>query len=213
MTAVIVEVGAKKVFAAVADWPGWCRCAKSEEAALDALAAYHERYAEVADEAGVRFPKAPRFDVVERLKGDMTTDFGAPGAVAELDGEPLGAAGAKRLGALLGACWEVLDKTAAATPQELRKGPRGGGRDRDKMLDHVLGAEAAFARKIGVRHRQPALGDPPAIEAMRADILAVVGAPTDGSVPVPKGWPVRYAARRIAWHALDHAWEMRDRTG
>jgi len=25
------------------------------------------------------------------------------------------------------------------------------------------------------------------------------------------GWSTRYAARRIAWHALDHAWEMQDR--
>jgi hypothetical protein len=29
---------------------------------------------------------------------------------------------------------------------------------------------------------------------------------------VPKGWPPRYAARRIAWHALDHAWEIEDRS-
>jgi hypothetical protein len=27
----------------------------------------------------------------------------------------------------------------------------------------------------------------------------------------PKDWPLRYAARRIAWHALDHAWEIEDR--
>ena len=24
-------------------------------------------------------------------------------------------------------------------------------------------------------------------------------------------WPVPYAARRIAWHVLDHAWEMQDK--
>ncbi|MEY2437652.1 MAG: hypothetical protein QOF97_2488, partial [Acidimicrobiaceae bacterium] len=29
---------------------------------------------------------------------------------------------------------------------------------------------------------------------------------------LPKGWAYRYAARRIAWHALDHAWEMQDRS-
>jgi len=27
-----------------------------------------------------------------------------------------------------------------------------------------------------------------------------------------KGWLPRYAARRIAWHALDHAWEIEDRS-
>jgi hypothetical protein len=30
---------------------------------------------------------------------------------------------------------------------------------------------------------------------------------------VPGGWPVRYAARRIAWHVLDHAWEIEDKSG
>jgi hypothetical protein len=25
-------------------------------------------------------------------------------------------------------------------------------------------------------------------------------------------WPPAYAARRIAWHALDHAWEIEDRS-
>jgi hypothetical protein len=94
----------------------------------------------------------------------------------------------------------------------VRQGPRGGGRDRDKMVDHVLGAEAAYARKIGVRHRQPALDDKPAIAALRADIAAVLRQPSDGPPPVPNGWPPRYAARRIAWHVLDHAWEMQDRS-
>jgi hypothetical protein len=209
---VYLEVGSKKVFASAVDWPGWCRCAKSEEAALAALADYHGRYAEVADQAGLRFPESVTFEVVERLPGDMTTNFGAPGAVAAGDADPLTAAAAKRTAALVGAAWQVLDKIAAVTPDELRKGPRGGGRDRDKMLDHVLGAEAAFARKVGVRHKAPALTDATAIEAMRADLLAVFGAPSDGTAPVGKGWPLRYAARRIAWHALDHAWEMQDRS-
>lgn len=79
------------------------------------------------------------------------------------------------------------------------------------MIDHVLGAEAAYGRKIGVKHKPPALDDVDAIEALRADLIAVLAAPSDGSAPVTKGWPARYAARRIAWHVLDHAWEMEDR--
>ena len=39
----------------------------------------------------------------------------------------------------------------------------------------------------------------------------MVGAPSDGSPVVPNGWTTRYAARRIAWHVLEHAWEMQDR--
>jgi len=92
----------------------------------------------------------------------------------------------------------------------LRKGPRGGGRDRDQMIDHVLGAEASYARKLGVQQRQPARDDAPAI-AVRDAIIAALWAPADGASLVPTGWPPRYAARRIAWHVLDHAWEMEDR--
>jgi len=25
-------------------------------------------------------------------------------------------------------------------------------------------------------------------------------------------WPARYAARRIVWHVLDHAWEIEDKS-
>lgn len=39
-------------------------------------------------------------------------------------------------------------------------------------------------------------------------------ATTDFGAPVvEKGWPPRYAARRIAWHVLDHAWQIEDRSG
>ena len=40
----------------------------------------------------------------------------------------------------------------------------------------------------------------------------MLGAKSDGSPLRPKGWPQRYAVRRIAWHALDHVWEMEDRS-
>jgi hypothetical protein len=214
VTPVYLEVGKKKIFASAVEWPGWCRAGKTEEAALEALAAYHGRYAEVADAAGVRFPKsaADTLEVVETLAGDTTTDFGAPGKAAAGEAEPVTAARAKRMAALLAGSWQVLDKIAAVTPEELRKGPRGGGRDRDKMLDHVIGAETSYARMVGIRHKQPAVGDSGALEALRADILALVSRPSDGSPPRENGWLLRYFVRRTAWHVLDHAWEMQDRT-
>jgi hypothetical protein len=149
--------------------------------------------------------------VVEEIEGNATTEFGAPAVFASDDAEPWGAAEAKLAAALLRAAWQVLDETAARSPAVLRKGPRGGGRDRDKIIDHVLGAEVAYARKIGVRLRQPAVGDAAAVEAMRSEILAVIESESDGTAPVANGWPVRYAVRRFAWHVLDHAWEMADR--
>jgi len=214
-TPVHLEVGTKRVFATTVDWPGWCRSGRTEEDALEALAVYFPRYADVAAAAGVAFPArlAKAFEVVERVPGDATTEFGAPGKVADLDREPLTKARAKRQGALVAAAWEVFDRVVAVTPAELRKGPRGGGRDRDKMVDHVFGAEAAYARKLDVKHKPPTLDDRAAIDALRSDLLAVLSGASDGTPPVPNGWPVRYAAKRIAWHVLDHAWEMQDRTG
>ena len=212
---VYVEAGDKKVFACSIDFPGWCRSAKTEELALEALAAYAPRYAEVAERAKAAFP-APakageRFEVVERVKGKGATDFGIPHEIPEADAEPLTARQATRQVELMRAAWAVLDKTAKASPAELRKGPRGGGRDRDKMLGHVLGAEAAYARKVGVKLPPPEVGDRKAIKSLRDELAQALGGASDGSRPTPKGWPPRYAMRRIAWHVLDHAWEMQDR--
>jgi hypothetical protein len=208
---VYIESGAKKVFACAIDFPGWCRSGKDEQAALEALADYAPRYAEVAKLGKAAFPAKAEFEVVERVKGTGATDFGIPHEIPEADAEPMTARQAARQVALLRASWAVLDKVAKASPAELRKGPRGGGRDRDKMLDHVLGAEAAYARQLGVKHPQPELGDNRAVKALRDDIAEALSGASDGSPPKPKGWPPRYALRRIAWHVLDHAWEMQDR--
>lgn len=211
--AVYLEVAAKRVFAGALEWPGWCRSGQTEELALAALSGYASRYAEVPERAGIRFPPgaAVRLGVVQRLPGGPATEFGVPYEVAAADAEPLTAAGAHRQAALVSAAWAVLDEVATHSPEQLRKGPRGGGRDRDAMLNHVLAAEVAYGRKLGVKHKPPPLGDTAAIAAMRADLLAVLGAASDGAPLVAKGWPPRYAARRIAWHVLDHAWEMADR--
>jgi hypothetical protein len=201
---VYVETGTKKVFAVSLEWDGWARSGKTEEAALDALADYAPRYAVVAKAAGQRFPARPgSFEVVERLAGNATTDFGAPSCFASTDRAPL----TPRSTAVLSAAWRLLDGYAETAPEELRKGPRGGGRDRDKMLGHVLDSEAAYARKLGVKHKPPQVGDAAAIAALRADILAALEAGADGK------WPARYAARRLTWHVLDHLWEMQDRSG
>jgi hypothetical protein len=214
-TQTYLEVGTKRVFAAALDWPGWCRSGKGEQAALDALVAYVPRYAVVADRAGVPFPAevAADLDVVERVPGTGTTDFGAPGVVPAVDRRPSTREEAERAALLVDAAWRVFDDVVASAPAELRKGPRGGGRDRDKIVAHVLGAEASYARMLGVRHREPAADDRPAVEALRRDVLAVLRTATGADPLVNRGWPPRYAARRIAWHVLDHAWEIEDRSG
>ena len=207
-TGVYIEAGAKRCFASAADWPGWCRAGKTEPAALEALAAYAPRYAPVVRLARLALPaNAAEFVVLERLAGNATTDFGAPGIRAKAEERPQDAHDAERMRALVVACWEYLDRVRAKAPAELRKGPRGGGRDRDKMFDHVLGAEFEYAKGIGRRLKQPSWSDAPAVRAFRKALL-------DGLAnPLPEArWPVPYAARRIAWHALDHAWEIEDRS-
>ncbi len=208
-----MEAGAKKVFAWAVDWPGWCRAAKTEELALETLAAYADRYRVVTGRAGLELPAVQDgFQVVERLPGKGGTDFGVPEARGDADRLPVDAAEAQRFTRLLRAAWDVLDEQARSSPAELRKGPRGGGRDRDKMLAHVLGSEAGYARMLGLRYEEPPVGDVAAIESSRTAVLEVLGRPA-GAVPAgAKGWPPRYAVRRIVWHVLDHAWEMADRS-
>lgn len=211
---VIVEVTAKRSFASALDWPGWSRSGRTPEAALAALAAYTSRYAVVAATAGLRSPKVTgvaSFLVVEEVAGDATTAFGAPSIAATAEVQPVTAKEANRVATLVDAAWTVLDDVVASAPAELRMGPRGGGRHRDAMFDHVLGAEQAYAAKLAVRLRQPSRDDTAAISAMRAALLSVIRADRTGDPVRNRGWAPRYCARRLAWHALDHAWEMEDR--
>jgi hypothetical protein len=194
---VYLEQGAKKAFASAADWPGWCRSGKDEDRALEALAAYAPRYAKVARLAGIELPQnATDFQVVERLPGNATTDFGAPGIPSTEEAKPQRPADSTRMLALLDAAWKYLDQVRATAPESLRKGPRGGGRDREKMYAHVIESELGYSRHIGLRLKEPD----------RAAVREALRHPNQDN-----RWPAPYMARRIAWHALDHAWEMEDR--
>jgi len=215
LIAVTVEATPKKAFATAVDWPGWSRSGKIEGLALDALVTAAPRYALVAREAGESLPPAVgdpvAYEIVERTGGGSGTDFGVPSAIADLDRQPVSAEEAARLARFVEAAWVVFDRVAAAAPAELRKGPRGGGRDRNKMIGHVVGADWYYAREIGVRQQQPDPADRAGVEALRAAMLEVLRRPSDGAPLAGRKWTTRYAARRIAWHALDHAWEMEDR--
>ena len=216
--AVCLEVTPKQTIASALDWPGWCRAGRDEAVALEVLAGYVERYVPVAERAGAGFSSTVAFDVVERVPGGPTTAFAAPECrrpfpqvTVDAERARVTAAAAGRLVGLVAAVWATFDEIAAASPAELRKGPRGGGRDRDALIDHVIGAEAAYARKLGVKFKRPAIDDIAAIEELREAIAAVVGAPSEGTPVVPDGWTTRYAVRRIAWNVLEHAWEMQER--
>ena len=131
----------------------------------------------------------------------------------KLPGEcrPIDAVTAQRNVALLCASWDILQEVVAASPVELRKGPRGGGRDRDEIWRHVIEAERAYARKIGVRHKPFEVNDKSALKAMRDEIVAVLSKPSTGEPLVSGGWNASYVVRRMIWHVIDHIWEVEDR--
>jgi hypothetical protein len=208
------EVSPKKTFVWAIDWPGWCRSGKDRDLALEAFLAARSRYAKVAKRAGLELPKVDADDLrlAETVDGGGGTEFGVPSSITKLDKRRTTKAEAERLASLVEAAWVIFDRVAERSPAELRKGPRGGGRDRDKMIDHVIGADHAYAREIGVQLPVPSLADRPAVEAERAAMLETLRQPSNGSPLADRRWTQRYAARRIAWHALDHAWEMENRT-
>jgi hypothetical protein len=199
---VLVEITPTKVYASALDWPGLSRAGRDAPGALAALGAVLPRYAPIAAAAGFPLAADAPLAVVEELPGNASTAFGVPALVAAADRAATSAEDGERLAALVTAAWAALDAIAATAPEELRKGPRGGGRDRDKVVAHVTDAEAAYATVMGIKHG----------ERTRAAILALLRTPSDGAPLAGKRWPVRYAARRIAWHALDHAWEIEDRS-
>jgi hypothetical protein len=224
-TNVYLEVGAKRAFAGAIDWPGWCRSGRDEAAALQSLYEYGPRYARVVRGArlGFRAPAEPsQLVVVERLRGNTTTDFGAPDIPPSGDAHAVDASELRWLQAVLKACWRALDAAAqAASGKELRRGPRGGGRDVSAIVEHVLGAEAAYLSQLGwhsERGRRDARDtrDEELAQARKA-VREGLAAKVRGELPArgPRGglrWTARYFVRRDAWHVLDHAWEIEDRS-
>ena len=216
----VLEVAAKRSFASALDWPGWSRGGKSPDDALAALVAYGPRYAAVAERAGLDFEAPASVDgiaVTERVRGGGATAFGIPSTPARAEEEPV-ADDLDRLVALLRAAWQAFDEAmAGAKGRSLATGPRGGGRDLARIVDHVRDAEIAYLSRLG--SRAPADSGRPAAERLtelRDAFLVALSAIANGEpVPTPsrtqKLWSPRYAVRRTAWHVLDHAWELEDR--
>lgn len=212
---VTLEIGPKgKQVAAVApDWPGLERGAKTGEAAIARLQSYLPRYAPVAKLAGMdaQFTALGAVDVVERYPGIGSTDFwGISFAFSQIDSQAMSSEELERDLTLLAACWEYFDAVRSRVSAELRKGPRGGGRDRDRIVQHTLGAEQDWAAKLGVRAPEGALLTDEGLRAYRDAYRAAIRAFHAQGKPA-RTWPLRYLIRHTAFHTLDHAWEMEDK--
>ncbi len=206
-----IEVGGRRAFAWAWDWPGWCRSGKAEAESLASLAEYLPRYRQTLAQAGVSLPgpTPPVFQVVERISGSVSTDFGTPGSIGDRDRLPLSLEEAQRQVGLLDAGWRRFEEVAAGASAELRKGPRGGGRDRDQVVAHVRGADFAYASRVGIRIREQTQ-DLAVVEQLRTAIHQLVLHP-DSYQQAAKGWPLAYFLRRALWHVLDHLWEIEDK--
>ncbi|MGA7673013.1 MAG: hypothetical protein WBW04_21530 [Nitrolancea sp.] len=212
---VMLEIGpkGKRIVAVAPEWPGLSRGDKTEEAAIDRLRSYLPRYEPVAKLAGLsaEFSADGEVDVIERYPGTGSTDFwGISFAFSDIDRQPLSDDQLERELTIMRACWSFFDGVRSRVSAEMQKGPRGGGRDRDRIVRHTLGAELDWSKKLGLR--------PPVDELLTADGLkayrdaycaAIRELHAEGKMA--RTWPLKYLMRHTAFHTLDHAWEMEDK--
>ena len=211
----------KLTFAAAVDWPGWARKGRDEAAACQALLDSAPRYAQIVRAGKLDFPLPAAledFAVAERVPGDSSTQFGVLAVPPALDARPVDDAELARLLALLDAYWKAFDAAVdRARGKELRKGPRGGGRELDKIVEHVVGAEGGYLSMLAWKWDKPQSENPYTLrEPTRQAVRAGLTAAAHGESPQqrPRGgavWSPRYFVRRLGWHVLDHLWEIEDR--
>jgi len=198
------------------DWPGWNRGAKSADLALETLESYRERYRPVAVLAGMakEFDAAGPLEIVEDRVGPGSVDFwGISFSPSSTEQGPLSAADLERGIKILRACWEFFDGVAARVSPEMRKGPRGGGRDRNRIVRHTIRTESEdFAKQVGLRIEEEGALSPEGLRQHRESYVAAMRAYNDGKVEKRmRSWTLPFLIRHSAFHTLDHAWEMEDK--
>jgi len=198
------------------DWPGWSRGAKSAELALETLESYRERYRPIADLAGLEreFDTAGPLEIIEEKVGTGSTDFwGISFSPSATEHGPMSEAELERGITLLRACWGFFDGVTARVSPEMRKGPRGGGRDRDRIIRHTIRTESEdFAKQVGLRIAEEAALTPDGLQQHRVAYVAAMRAYNAGEVSRRmRSWSLPFLIRHSAYHTLDHAWEMEDK--
>jgi hypothetical protein len=213
---VILEIGPKRRVAAGAmDWPGLDRWGTSEDDVLDKLRSYVPRYLSAATRAGLgtEFERSQDIEIVERVTGSSSTDWwGVAHIPSQIEDEALTDDALERRLALLQACWDEFDQAVRSAPDALTRGPRGGGRSRDEIVRHVYWSERHnWWRKVGLRHDDDVRLTSQQLAAYRAEYVDAIRA-HNAEGRKARRWPIQFLIRRTAQHAMDHAWEIEDRT-
>lgn len=212
---VMLEIGpkGKKVVAVAPDWPGLERGAKTGDDAIARLQSYLPRYAWVANRAGMgkEFGAIQTVDMVEQYPGVGSTDFwGISFAFSSIDRQAMSSEELERELTLMQTCWAFFDEVRVRVSADMQKGPRGGGRDRDQIVRHVIGVETDWATKLGLNTLDSASPTAEELSAHRAAYCAAIRAfHSEGKMA--RNWPLRYLIRHTAYHTMDHAWEMEDK--
>ncbi len=198
------------------DWPGWSRGAKSAELAVETFESYRERYRPVAGLAGMarEFDTAGPLEIVEDKVGTGSTDFwGISFSPSATEQGPLGEAELERGITLLRACWAYFDGVALRVSPEMRKGPRGGGRERDQIIRHAIRTESEqFAKQVGLRNPEGAALTEDGLRQHRKTYVEAMRAYNAGEFDRRmRSWTLPFLIRHSAFHTLDHAWEMEDK--
>jgi hypothetical protein len=211
-----IELGpkGKKSVAYAIDWPGWSRGAKTADQAIGVLEAYRRRYRPIAQIAGfgAEFDDAGPLIEADRYTGTGSTDFwGISFAASPEEREGMSEQQLERRLALLQAAWAFFDQAAKRVSPELKKGPRGGGRDRDQIINHTLGWErTGLAVKVGIEYPEGVLLDPDVLRQYREDYIEALRE-HHAKGQKARMWELSYLIRHSAFHMLDHAWEMEDK--
>jgi hypothetical protein len=152
--------------------------------------------------------------VVEDKIGTGSTDFwGISFSPATAEQEPMAEADLGRAITLLRACWTFFDGVAARVSPEMRAGPRGGGRNRDRIISHAIRVESEdFATRVDLRIPEGGALEPGALRPYRDAYVAAMRAYNAGEVSKRmRSWNLPFLIRHSAYHTLDHAWEMEDK--
>jgi hypothetical protein len=219
--AIFIEEGRKKTFAGSINWPGLCRSGKHQDSAIDHLLEYAPRYRQVAHSAGliINLPASTAdIQIVDVVEGNATTSFGAPAIILDSDHKPTDRNDFQNWKKILSACWKTFDTVhQKALGKELKKGPRGGGRDLNRIMSHIIDGDVAYLKKTALSYKpdpeNELLDEIKKLRGMIQNTLEraeAEGLPEKG----PRGgqiWPVRFFVRRVVWHTLDHLWEIEDR--
>ncbi len=212
---VTLEIGprGKKLAAVAPDWSGLERGATTGDAAIERLLSYVPRYATVAKLAGMEaaYPNVTSVDMIEQYPGTGSTDFwGISFAFSSIDRQAVSNQELERELALMWACWAFFDDVCGRASAEMRRGPRGGGRDRDRIVRHTVATELDWGKKLGVATPYDAMLSDEGRQAHR-DAYCKAIRTFHSQSRMARTWPLRYLIRHTAYHTLDHAWEMEDR--